>query len=177
MQSNTDVQHVLILEPDPLRGTMIAQSVRSALPSARVQLESVPGNAAAVLAENDVALFIVTLHGFDLDILTLLGVWAEHDVRRTRVLIVTPDANSSAIAALGSLPIHGIVDLRQADFQELERAFRLVLRGDNYRSRSSMSEVAVPCVVRYGLAETCRLQIDLPEVAKRFHRRFRPPLS
>lgn len=154
---------------------MIAQSAKTALPDASVHLESVPANAAALLADRDIALFVVTLHGFDLDILTLLGVWAEHDPRRTRVLVITPDANSSAIAALASLPIHGIVDLRQSDFQELERAFRVVLAGATYRSRSAMIKGAPLEVIRCGETDPSRVQIDLPEVARRFHRRFEPP--
>lgn len=175
MQSKPVLQNVLILEPDPLRGAMIAQSAKAALPGASVHLESVPAEAAAILAEQDVALFIVTLHGFDLDILTLLGVWAEHAPRRTRVLVVTPDANSSAIMALGSLPIHGIVDLRQTDFQELERAFRVVLSGATYRSRSAMAKWPALEVIRCGSLVPSSIKVDLPEVTRRFHRRFEPP--
>ncbi len=180
MQSNTDVQDVLVLEPDPLCGAMIAQTAGAVFPSARIHCETLPAEAAAVLAERQVSLFIVTLRRFDFDILTLLGVWAEHDTNCTRVLVITPDATSSAVAALQSLPIHGIVDLRQTDFQELERAFRTVAGGATYWSRSALAP-ADRCsngVRRAGGVETFRrTRVDGPGIVPRWRRRFDPPVS
>ena len=136
MSPKADVQEVLVLEPEPLCGAVIAQTARTVFPGARVHRETEPSAAAIVLAERPIGLFIVAMRGFDLDVLTLLGVWAEHDASRTRVLVVTPDANSAALMAIRSLPIAGVYDSRSSDLTELEDAFRAVARGCGYWSRS-----------------------------------------
>src|SRR5690348_3564093 len=107
MATNTELQRVLVLDPDRLCGAMIAQTARQVFQSSQVEYEAEPAVAAVRLAEEQIDLFLVAVRGFDLDILTLLGVWAEHDPRRTRVLVIAPQANCSAMMALRSLPISG----------------------------------------------------------------------
>jgi DNA-binding NarL/FixJ family response regulator len=130
------VQYALVLDPDRLCGAMITQTVRGVFPAARVQNESDPAVAAVRLAEGGIDLLVVAVRTFDLDIITLLGVWAEHDVDRTRVLLIAPQANSSAVQALQSLPIHGVFDSTHGDLRELEIACRLVGHGGRYFSDS-----------------------------------------
>jgi DNA-binding NarL/FixJ family response regulator len=131
------VQHVLVLDPDRLCGAMITQTVRGVFPAARVQNESDPAVAAIRLAEGGINLLVVAVRTFDLDIITLLGVWAEHDVDHTRVLLIAPQGNSSAMLALQSLPIHGVFDSTHGDLRELEIACRLVGHGGRYFSETA----------------------------------------
>jgi DNA-binding NarL/FixJ family response regulator len=131
------VQHALVLDPDRLCGAMITQTVRGVFPAACVQNESDPAIAAVRLADGGIDLLVVAVRTFDLDIITLLGVWAEHDADHTRVLLIAPQGNSSAMLALQSLPIHGIFDSTHGDLRELEIACRLVGRGGRYFSESA----------------------------------------
>lgn len=135
MPWENNVHEVLILEPSRLRGAMLAQSARAALPGARVYCESEPAAAAVTLSERPVGLFVVAVSGRKLDTATLLRAWADCDVRRTRVLVVTPQAQSTALAALGSLPVTGIFDSSCGDLREFEFALRAVSRGVAYWSR------------------------------------------
>ncbi len=141
MSPKTDVQEVLILEPEPLCGAVIAQTAGIVFPGANVHLETEPAMAAAILAERPIGMFIVALRGFDLDILTLLGVWAEHDANRARVLVITPDANSAALMAIRTLPIAGVYDSSNSDLPELEFAFRAIARGASYWSSSVRQQI------------------------------------
>jgi hypothetical protein len=131
-----EVHEILVLEPDRLRGAVIARTTSRLFPSARVYCESDPSVAAVLLAEHAIELFIVAVRGFDLDIVTLLGVWAEHNVGETRVLLMTPDPQSNVLTALRSLPINGVFDSSCSDLRELEFACVAVASGATYVSRS-----------------------------------------
>jgi DNA-binding NarL/FixJ family response regulator len=129
MQSKTEVQEILVLEPDRLCGAIVAQTVSRLFPNARVHCETEPSVAAVLLAEHAIDLFIVALRGFDLDVITLLGVWADHDANYTRVLIVTPDVNSAALRTIERLPVMGVFDSSRGDLRDLEDACRAVASG------------------------------------------------
>ena len=135
MSPNSELQPILVLEPDRLRAAIVARAVSRVFAGARVYCESDTGVAAKILAEQDIGLFIVGLRGFDLDILTLLGVWAEQAAARTRVLIMTPHIASTAVMALRTLPITGIFDSSSGDLRELEFACRTVASGETYWCR------------------------------------------
>jgi DNA-binding NarL/FixJ family response regulator len=148
MASNSNSHRVLVLDPDRLCGAMIVETVRRVFPGSRVDCESEPAAAAGFLAEGTFDLFVVAVRGFDLDIITLLGVWAEHDAERTRVLVVAPQPNCSAILALQTLPIHGVFDSSQGDLRELEVACRLVDRGGTYFSQTVRGQMERSARVR-----------------------------
>ena len=137
---NIQLQEILVLDPDRLRGAVVARSVSKTFPAARVYCESEPSVAASILAQHDIELFLVAVRGFDLDILTLLGVCATHNQGRTRVLVMTPEPHSTALDALRSLPITGVFDSRSSNLRELERACRLIANGFTYRSRSLLGD-------------------------------------
>ena len=155
----TELQAILVLEPDRLRGAVVARAVSRMFSSARVYCESQPATAARILAEEDIDLLIVAIRGFDLDILTLLGVWAEHGVGSTRVLVMTSDMESAALSALRSLPITGVYDSRTGNLEELEFACRAVASGNTYWHRC-IAEGRSPRSVIYGA-------IDVPLVHPR----------
>jgi DNA-binding NarL/FixJ family response regulator len=129
-----DVREILVLETDRLCGAVLVQAAKRVFPAAKLHSESEPAVAAVLLADHPIDLFIVAVRGFDLDIITLLGVWAEHDTKRTRVLVVTPNASSHAIVALRGLPIAGIFDSSWSDLKDLEFAMSAVGGGKPYFS-------------------------------------------
>lgn len=174
MSPKPDVQEVLILEPEPLCGAVIAQTAAAVFRRARVHRESDPSAAAIVMAQRQIEIFIVAMRGFDLDVLTLLGVWAVHDADRTRVLVVTPDANSAALMAIRTLPIAGVYDSRNSDLAELEFAFRAIARGSSYWSRSVRQRIKTMAGTELTPIEVVdEVFIDKP--AFRHHRRPSPP--
>lgn len=136
MAANSQILRVLVLDTDRLCGAMITETVRNEYPTSQVDYEADPATAAASLTEGTIDLMVVAVRGFDLDVITLLGVWAEHDVDRTRVLVIAPTGNSSALLALQTLPIHGVFDSAQGDLHELELACRVVGRGGTYFSKT-----------------------------------------
>jgi len=127
-----DVREILVLETDRLRGTVIARTISRVFPTARVYTEHKTNSAAQVLAECQIDLFVVALRGFDLDVLTLLGVWAQHATPQTRLMIMTPDVNCAAMRAAASLPIAAVFDCSRGDLRELEFACRAVASGRPY---------------------------------------------
>lgn len=135
MSSSPHVQEILILEPDRLCAAVLANSVHTVFPDVILHCEADPNLAAVALAERQIDLFVATLRGFDLDIMTLLGVWADQKPRRTRVLVVTPNADSVPLAAVRALPISGIFHWNEGDLGELESALRIIASGSSYWSR------------------------------------------
>lgn len=122
-----------MLEPDRLCGAIVSQTVSRLYPQARVHCETEPSVAAVLLAERAIDLFIVALRGFDLDVITLLGVWADHDAHYTRVLVVTPHANCAALRTIEGLPILGVFDSSRGDLHDLETACVAVVNGCRFR--------------------------------------------
>ncbi len=168
MSPKTDLKEILVLEPDRLRGAVVARAVSKTFPTARVYCESEPALAAKMLAERDVELFVVALRGFDLDILTLLGVWAEHAVGHTRVLVMTPDVHSTAVTALRSLPVTGVFDSSSSDLRELEFACRTVASGATYWCNRFVE----PCVEAATLVSG-----GAPSKSEKLAGRASPPLA
>jgi DNA-binding NarL/FixJ family response regulator len=163
MAEKTELQHVLVLDPDRLCGAMIAQTARRVFPDADVDYESEPAVAAVRLAERPVDFLIVAVRGFDLDILTLLGVWAEHNVQHTRVLVVAPQANCSALLALQTLPINGIFDSTHGDLAELEVACRAIADGQAYWSSTVRARMEKPQAATKVIASPAPLRRAPPE--------------
>lgn len=140
MPLKPDVQEILVLETDPLCAVVIAEYTSSVFPGARIHCESDPAVAAVVLADRPVDLFIVAVRGLDLDVITLLGVWAGHDVERTKVLVVTPQLTSASLKAVCTLPIAGLLDWSCAELAELQVALRRIANGSTYWSRSVVTQ-------------------------------------
>lgn len=141
-------REVLILEPDRLCAAVITRCAGDALPKATIHCVSEPAEAAKLLAKGTIRLFIAGIRGFDLDILTLLGVWAEHEAANTRVLVVTPEVNSTAVVALKALPLSGIFDSGTNNLRELEFAIRIVATGGLYFAQPEAAH-RVPIAARH----------------------------
>jgi DNA-binding NarL/FixJ family response regulator len=133
MSQKLDLQEILVLETDVEQGAVVARLISRLFPAARVYCESTPTRAAAVLSEGTIDLFVVAVRGFDIDVLTLLGAWADHGSSCTRVVVMSPDLRSNAVAALRCLPIQGWVNATAA-IEELEVACRSVAKGGTYSS-------------------------------------------
>lgn len=131
------INEILLLEPDGLCRTLLAESLGRTFPGARIHAEREPVKAAEILTDHGVDLFVVAVRGFDLDAITLLGVWAEHQSERVPVLVVTPDVDSTAMLALRDLPITGVLDSSCSDLREFVAACLAVSCGVRYRSRSA----------------------------------------
>lgn len=131
MSPKTLIREILVLESDRLCGAVISRTLRGTFPDARVHCKNDIATAAETLSRGDVDLFVVTIRGFDLDVLTLLGVWAEHQAERTRVLVITPNANSSAMAALRGLPISGVFDSSCRSMRDLEALCCAIANGQS----------------------------------------------
>lgn len=127
-----EVREILVLETDRLRGAVVARTLSRVFPHARVYSEHLTTVAAKVLADNPIDLFVVAVRGFDLDVLTLLGVWAQHAEPQTRLLVMTPDVNSAAMKAIQTLPVAAVFDCSHANLRELEFACRAVASGKPY---------------------------------------------
>lgn len=131
-RGTSEITEILVLETDRLRGAVIARTVSRVFPTARIYAEHLTSEAAQVLAGRRIDLFLVALRGFDLDVLTLLGVWAQHADERTRLLVMSPDVNCAAMRAVRTLPISAVFDSSRADLRELEFACRAVAAGRPY---------------------------------------------
>lgn len=138
MSSPSDIQQILVLDADRLCGAVLARTVSTIFPSARVYCESAPNVAASLLAEESIDFLVVSVRGFDLDVITLLSVWSEREAPRAPVLVVTPDAGSTAVVAVRTLPVGGIFDSSSSDLREFEAACHLVASGSVYLSPAAL---------------------------------------
>ena len=127
---------------------MLAESLGRTFRGATIHAEGNPAVAAEILTERGVGLFVVAVRGFDLDAITLLGVWAEHQSHCVPALVVTPDIDSTAMLALRALPIPGIFDSSCGDIREFEDACATVACGLPYRSRTARAVMAAKAVIR-----------------------------
>jgi DNA-binding NarL/FixJ family response regulator len=137
MPPHRRINEILLLDPDGLCRALLAESLGRTFPGARIHAEREPAKAAEILTDHGVDLFVVAVRGFDLDAITLLGVWAEHQAERVPVLVVTPDVDSTAMLALRDLPITGVLDSSCSDLGEFATACAAVARRLSYRSRSA----------------------------------------
>ncbi|HVU32301.1 MAG TPA: hypothetical protein VHE61_02630 [Opitutaceae bacterium] len=178
MQPRPEIQEILILEPDRMCAAVLARTAEQVFPDAQIQSEMDPSMAAAALADRTIDLFVVTVRSFDLDIITLLGVWADQPTRGTRVLVVTPNGNSAPLAAVRMLPISGIFDWGRGDLCELEFALRVVATGSNYWSRAVRKPVSATALREDSVTpwpnETPGTHDD-GSMPPRFPQRSRPP--
>lgn len=173
MPPKKEVRHILVLESDRVCAAQLTRTASSVFPQAHVQHETEPAAAAVYLAQQEVDFFIPVLRDFDLDLITLLGVWAEHDADRTRTLVVTPNSNSAAVAAARALPICGVFEIGAGDLREFEWACRVIAGGGAYWSIRPTEDEPV---ARAAAAMPLGLEIaDEPIRTKRPGRRALPP--
>ena len=119
-----------MLEPDRARNTRLGRSLSRLFPTARVYCEHSAVDAARVLAERRLDLFIVALPAFDFDILTLLAVWADHRVGSPRVLVIASEGTRRLLAAMRALPMASVVDSRAFRAAAAEIVSRALDRGE-----------------------------------------------
>ncbi|WP_146180355.1 hypothetical protein [Opitutus sp. ER46] len=132
MASEYQLQRILVLERNKARGAKLARALSRAFPSARVYCEADPACGASVLASGGIELLIACVHGFEFDVLTLLGVWTSNEAAGPRVLVLASEPSAATLTAVQSLPISGLLDLGRAKLKDIEAACRAIAAGSPY---------------------------------------------